>query len=250
MIIRNYAIGTLIVLVLACATWARYTVGQLAESRANERALALRASNVEALHDTTHDLARENTHMARLLGHSLRAYEKRVVQEVQSPDRVDSVLGNQHSGIYAIRVGVDWVRATVALANRDSIDQGAMPFHVRQQPFTLDAVVSRQPGADSTSLAVRIALDTIPLGVRIECSPPGDAGIRAASVLATAPPWAAVRFGDVQQNPDVCNSAAPPITRRRFLRWTPLALGVGWQLGAGRGGWTALIGTALTFGAP
>jgi hypothetical protein len=247
---RNYAIATLALLVLACATWARYTLGQLAESRANEQALALRASNVEALHDTTHDLALENLQFARLVGHSNHAYEKRVVQEVQEPDRLDSLLGKQHSGIYAMRVGIDSVQATVARATGDSIDQGAMPFHLRQQPFTLDAVVSRQPGGDSTSIAVRIALDTIPLGVRIECSPPGDAGIRAASVLATAPPWATVRFGDVQQNPDVCNSAPPPITRPRFVSWKPLALSAGWQLGAGRGGWTALIGTALTFGAP
>ena len=252
MTIQNYAIGALTALALACMTYAGHVRRELAESRTNERAIALRASNYEALHDSTRDLAHENAPMALLLGDSLRAYGKRVVQHEPRRDRVDTALGGQHVAEYAMGVAIDSFHATLASGTRDGMEPGRTPFHVRQEPFTVDAVVSRPQHGDSTSLDLRIALDTIPLTARIQCSAAGDAGIRAASIVATAPPWAAVRFGGVQQDPGVCN---PPPEHgaerpRRFFSWAPVALSVGRQLGAGNSGFTAQIGTALTFGAP
>ena len=251
MTIQNYAIGALAVLVLVCMTYAGHVRSELAQSRTNERVIALRASNYEALHDSTRDLAREHAPVARLLGDSLRAYGKRVVQHEQPRDALDSALGGQHAGAYALRIAVETFHARVATVDRDTVTPGVTPFHVRQEPFTVDAVVSHLLDGDSTSLQLSVVLDTISLNARIQCSAVGDAGIRAASIVVKAPPWAAVRFGDVNQDPGVCNAPSERGTQRsrRFFSWAPIALSVGRQLGAGSTGWTAQIGTALTFGA-
>ncbi|CAN5863838.1 hypothetical protein BH11GEM1_BH11GEM1_20430 [soil metagenome] len=125
-----------------------------------------------------------------------------------------------------------------------------IPFHVRQEPFTADATVSRLEAGDSVTLHLNVSLDTIPLTARVQCSAPGDGGIRAASIMTTAPPWATVRFGEVRQDPEVCNpltpSTAPP--PRRFVSWAPVAFSVGRQIWPGNAGWTMQIGTALVFG--
>ena len=227
--LRNYSIITLALLVVACLSYARMMSHELDASRANERAIALRASNLEALHDTTRALG--------FIGDSLHhAFIRRVVQVAQPQD---------HPAHYAMRVALDTLAATVTAASRDTI-----PFHIRDEPYTVDAVVAGRSGGDSTTLAFHVAIDTIHLVARIECAPGADAGIRNASLMTTAPPWAAVKFGEVQQAPEVCNPSPPQrITRRRFLSWAPVALSVGRQLGSGTAGWSAQIGTAITFGA-
>jgi hypothetical protein len=226
--LRNYSIVTLALLLLACFTYTRFLNGQLSASRANERVIALKASNIEAMHDTTHDLG--------LIGDTVRAFARRVVQQAQSVD---------HPAQYVTGVAVRQMDTTVVARGRDTI-----PFHIRDEPFTIDALLSRQLNDDSAALALHVVVDTIHLVARIECSPGTEAGIRAASIMTTAPPWANIRFGAVQQTPEVCNPVqAEKISRRSFLSWAPVAVSVGRQIGSGAKGWSAQIGTAITFGA-
>ncbi len=249
--IRNYTIGVLLFLLIACVQYAVRARTQLIAARENERTLALRASNVEASHDTTHDLTRDNARIARITGDSLNAYSKRVVQRVQPKDDIDSALDSQHAGRYRMRVGVDSLLASAFSVTSSSTAIDSTTFHLRREPFTVDAVVSRRPRVDSTSLEIKIVLDSIPLTARIQCSPGGDAGVHAATIAVSAPPWAKVRFGEVEQEPGICSTPSRQLTgrSRRLFSWSPIALSVGRQLGAGNTGWTAQIGTALIIGA-
>ena len=247
MIMKNYAIGTLLLILVACATWMSHASNQLSRAYIRERALALKASNLEAVHDSTRNLARENARVAKLLGDSLRAYEKRVVQQDQPADPLDSAARITRSAMYSLGFKVGEFIGKLTKPRRDTV-----PFHIRQDPYTVDATVSHPPVGDSVTLAVTVALDTIPMTVRVGCRDTGDAGIRAASVMLTAPPWATVRFGDVQQDPGICNP--PPVTQqppggRRLFSWAPVALSVGRTIGPGPNGWTAQLGTAIVFGA-
>src|SRR6478672_6043839 len=131
---RTVAASALALLVLGGLTWITRLQHQLAASRANERAIALRASNSEALHDTTRDAARDNARLARILGDSLRAYRKLVVQKEPVPDRVDSALGGRSAGAYAMRLAIAPLRLSGTRANADSIDGSLTTFHLRQAP--------------------------------------------------------------------------------------------------------------------
>ena len=246
MMIRNYAFGTLLLILVACATWMSHASNQLSRAYIRERALALKASNLEAVHDTTRNLARENAHVAKLLGDSLRAYEKRVVQQAQPADPLDSADGISRSAMYGMGFKLGEFFGKLTKPFRDTV-----PFHLRQEPYTVNATVSRPPVGDSVTLAVIVALDTIPMTVRIGCRDPGDAGTRVASVMLTTPPWAVVRFGDVQQDPGICNPRVweDSPARRHLVSWAPVALSVGRTIGPGPNGWTAQLGTAIVFGA-
>jgi hypothetical protein len=246
MMIRNYAIGTLALILVACASWMKYTSDQLASAHASERRIALKASNLEAVHDSTRNLARENARVAKLLGDSLRAYEKRVVQQDQPADPLDSAARITRSAMYRLGFNVGEFIGKLTKPRRDTV-----PFHIRQDPYTVYATVSHPPVGDSVTLAVTVALDTIPMTVRVGCRVTGDAGIRAASVMLTAPPWATVRFDDVQQDPGICNPSVTqqPPGGRRLFSWAPVALSVGRTIGPGPNSWTAQLGTAIVFGA-
>lgn len=247
---RIIAVSALTLLALDGLGYISHLQHQLAASRANERAIALRASNTDALHDTTRDAARDNARLARILGDSLRAYRKLVVQREPVLDRVDSALGGRSAGTYAMRLGIAPFRISGLRSNVDAADGSRSSFHLRQPPYTVDATVSRPAGGDSTSLAMQVVLDTVPLTTRVHCSPPGEGGIRSASIVATAPPWAVIRIGDVHQDPDVCNGSTPAVRpSRRLVGWSPVTLSVGRQLGAGRTGWSVQVGTGLTLGA-
>ena len=55
---------------------------------------------------------------------------------------------------------------------------------------------------------MNIVLDPIPLDARMGCSAPNSNGVRTATIRATAPVWATVRFDRVEQTPDRCASPA------------------------------------------
>ena len=108
---------------------------------------------------------------------------------------------------------------------------------------------ARREAGDSVTLHLDVALDTISLTARVQCLASGDAGIHAASILTTAPPWATVRYGEVRQDPEVCNPVTPSAApRRRLVSWAPIALSIGRQIGTRNAGWTMLIGTAMVLG--
>ncbi|MEO6877924.1 MAG: hypothetical protein ABI205_05540 [Gemmatimonadaceae bacterium] len=118
-------------------------------------------------------------------------------------------------------------------------------INLRQVPYTITAHVDIPSAPDSARLDVGVALDPIPMSVRVSCSKPNAAGIRTADVNAVSPRWATVRLDGVEQSPDLCASpalvkAAP--THRRF-EFQRLVIGVG-RVATPRGwSWGAFFGS-------
>ena len=93
---------------------------------------------------------------------------------------------------------------------------------------------------------IRVTLDPIVADVRVSCSPADSVGLRAASISASTPPWATVKFGRVVQAPNVCQPAV--INRRQWLSFKPLALGIGRAANwGGKSEWALFIGAVITW---
>lgn len=222
--------------VALCAT-VRIEQGRLGAERARSAQVALSLINAEAARDSTRVLVGVSEVASRLLGDSVRVYQKRIVQVTQQRDALDRAIGDERVARYALTGRVDSLEQVVALPHRDSAE-----FHVRQAPYTIDARL------DSAQLALRVALDPIPIEARLTCSKPDSNGIRSASVIASAPSWATLTLGRVQQSPELC--ASPALVRSpkrsRFLGFEPLVIGGGRIVTPdGRGGWGFFAGSGV-----
>ena len=117
------------------------------------------------------------------------------------------------------------------------------PSDARQAPYTVAAHVEMPAVPDSVRLSLTVALDPIHLTARLGCAAPDTHGIRSASIVASSPPWATVRFDSVEQSPAVC--ATGSVARRDRWRTTPVA-GAGWVVGAGgRARWGLFLGLGI-----
>ncbi|MDB4914708.1 MAG: hypothetical protein JWM95_2352 [Gemmatimonadetes bacterium] len=200
MSLQSYAVAIVVFVVFMFFSYVSNLNHALTASRAKERETALKFSNYEALHDSTHEMALENPRVALIVGDSVRAFGRRVVQQVPARNNLDSALDHSSVATYQLGATVRQLDAVIAELEAEKQQSGERPFRLRQEPFTVDAVVSQPPGGDSMSLAIHIALDTIPLGLRVQCSGVKD-GILEASIVLKAPPWASVRIGAVEQDP-------------------------------------------------
>lgn len=193
-------------------------------------ATALRAGNLLAERDSTRNAAVANARVAALLGDSVRLVEKRVQQVVQRRDQLDRALGGERRARYALAVTVDSLRSSTAgvLVTDASGPVQRAEFNIRQPPYTVAAVVEIPQRPDTARLAMRIALDPLPIVARVMCSAPDAHGVRAASVVVSSPPWATLRLARLEQSPAVCGTAAPPQSGSQSpLRFSRLVVGVG-----------------------
>jgi hypothetical protein len=119
-------------------------------------------------------------------------------------------------------------------------------FDVRQAPYTIGADVTIPAPPDSARLAIDVALDAIPVDLRVGCGTPDRHGIRAATVDAVTPAWATVRLERLEQVPEVCASPAVISSAKRGERqfaFTPLTAGFGRALSLdGRWSWALFLG--------
>jgi hypothetical protein len=189
--------------------------------------LLLAAENVKAERDSTRDVALENERVGALLGDSLRMVEKRVLQLSQVSDGLDRATGRERKGAYIVEVAPAPLWGAFQSPSRVLADTAVRSarFEVRQEPYTVSADVSIPPPPDSARMDIRVVLDPVVADVRVSCSPADSVGIRAASISAATPTWASVKFGRVEQAPDVCQR--PVEKRRRWFAFRPLAVGVG-----------------------
>ena len=238
-----------IALVAALILVVRIEEWRLGAERRRAAAVLLSESNRSARRDTTRDVALENTRVAKLLGDSLRLFEKQVVQVSQARDALDRALGRERVARYAAPAVVDSLTRVVASDSvvRDPHEVRAAKFDLRQEPSTIVAEVEVPPPPDSAKMRVKVAVDPIPIVARVACSDVGG-GAREASVSVETPPWVSVRLGTVAQAPEVC--ARSP-ARESFLHWPRLAtrrlvLGVGRAWGVDRRGlWAMFIGAGI-----
>jgi hypothetical protein len=226
---------------LALAAALFVTRRQLASQRTKTVAAALTASNALAERDSTRTLARLSTD-------SLRVVEKRIVQQAQHDDSLDAALGRDRRALYALNTAIDSLRATAAavVAVDPATTDRHATFEIREAPYTVAAQVDLPEPPDSARLALHVALDTIPITAHVGCDAPDANGVRTASIAAAAPAWANVRFGRVEQAPDVCMTSAPSAAEHHHLAFKPLALGFGRAFSwSGGSSWSLFIGGTI-----
>ena len=245
---------TVIAVFWAVAFTVRVEETRLAWERERTGAALLAASNLAASRDSTREVARTNERVARVLGDSLVLVEKRVQQVAQRADALDRSLGRERVARYAVVTVVDSLRRAAAAV----VDTGAYPhphevraaaFNLRSAPYTIAAHVAIPAPPDSARIQLRIALDPIPIVARVSCAPPDPGGIREARLSASTPVWASVKFGTVEQSPDVCASPslAPTKGSRSAIGFRRLMSGAGPSLGNdGRWRWALDVGSGLT----
>lgn len=233
-----------------CIALAAFVVlRELLVDRAYQQALIRDVA--EAKRDTTRALAPATLP----LGDSLHAVQRRALQQEQRADALDRALGLERTAKLALEVKVRTleveVRATTTASTRRDSTRRAV-FDVRQAPFTVQADVELPPPPAAGQLRVAVALDPVPVELRIGCAPDSGRAVRPAQVTAIGPAWADLRLRHVEQSPDICAVAArrSPRSLSRAL-WsdrfgvfvgatlmrrsdaslaTGLAVGVGWRV--------------------
>ncbi|HEX5973085.1 MAG TPA: hypothetical protein VFY85_14225, partial [Gemmatimonadaceae bacterium] len=207
----------------------------------------LQAVNVAAERDSTRNVATTSRRIAELLGDSLRVAERLVVQGTQRADALDRALGRERKARYEMVAAVDPLSRAVASASVVSADDVRRArFDVRQAPYTIGADVAIPAPPDSARMAIDVALDAIPVDLRVGCGAPDRHGIRAATVDAVTPAWATVRLERLEQVPEVCATPAVSSSANRGERqfaFTPLTAGFGRALSLdGRWSWALFLG--------
>lgn len=230
--IMRFSTSVTLVTVLSVALIGTVLVENERVKDAKERSatLALRHDSVVAAADTNRNVAVENATIALVLGDSLEMTQRRVVQVKQRNDSLDRALGLERIGKYELTARLDSLQRVVASRSpvtEDSVSRvRRADFNIRQAPYTVAAAVELPPAPDTGRMDIHIALDQIPVVARLSCAPPNVDGIRSASIEATAPAWASVRFSDVQQSPDLC--ASPALEAKPGARLRPaLVIGLG-----------------------
>ena len=245
---NKWLVVPLLIAALAVSVIAEHQL--LIRERARVATLALSLENGVAQRDSTRRVALENHRIATLLGDTLQLFERKVVQVQQHRDALDRALRTERIARYAMLATVDsFHRAPIAAeqqATRGSVRRAV--FTVRDAPYEVHAEAELPADPDTATLVLRIRLDPVPLRVRLSCGAADANGIRAASIGAEAPPWAAVRFDKVEQSPDLC--ASPALGRAAPARGTsaliPLVLGAGRVMGSTGGtAWGVFVGVGI-----
>jgi hypothetical protein len=240
---------TVAVLVLALAAAVGVEEQRLKREHARTAAAALTATNLEAERDSTRTVAQTNQRLTRLIGDSMHLVQRKVVQKQLRVDALERLLAaDAVSGRYALDVTVDSLRRTLS-SDTTVEDRGVRfaHFDLRHPPYTIEAAVTMPPPPDSARLDLGITLAAIHLAARVTCSTPSSEGVRTASIAASSPSWASVRFDRVEQSPELCPAPATARRSGRRIGFAPVVLGVGYvrPLG-GPGWWGFFIGSVLT----
>lgn len=159
----------------------------------------LAVDSLEAVNDTTRLRALNE------LNDSINYWERRVVQVESVNDSLSEELGQTVVARNRAVARVDELETQVhgivfEEAGEDSVAVQAARFEVRQPPYTAwaEAVM-----ADPPILRLRIALDSIPLTIRLGCGVDGD--LSRAYVGIESPEWADIQVTEAQQESNICN---------------------------------------------
>ena len=197
------AIAVLAALAYSCAE--RASRFALTEQRSQQEALA--RDSLEAAADSSRIVNAK----AAAFGDSVAVVERRAIQAAQRSDALDHALGLERAARLRLQARIDGLSArvrsdTVYVSAADGVRRAA--FEVRSPPYSVHADVELPAPPEPARMDVRVALDTIALDVRLACGPATGTGVRPASAVVVAPPWAAVRLGRVEQAPSVCGGSS------------------------------------------
>lgn len=229
--LRSWAAILSVALVVAVV---RIEEGRVARARQRMGEYALQAANTRAERDSTRRVEGLNGRVARVLGDSLRLVERLLVQRAQRRDELDRALKRERLARYAMTVRAESLAAiTRGVTKVETTDTSSAmrraSFRIRQAPYTVaaDVVLPRAP--DTGTMSIRVALDPMHVEARVSCTPADGSGIRVASISATGPAWADIRFDRVEQSAELCASPALAAQQRghRRLGGIPLVIGAG-----------------------
>lgn len=251
--LKRYALLAGLLIVASLAGYAAVQRHRVATLEQQNGELALQHANDSAQKDVTFRVSDTNAKLAAAAGDTVAVYKRLVVQTDQRADSIDRALGLERRGRYAMTLRLDSLQRTntVAVVTSDSTDRvRRASFDVRQAPYTVALTVELPAAPDTAHLDLRVALDPIPVTARLSCAAPDSHGIRAASIEAQTPKWAAVNFDHVEQSPDLCASRAlTKASGRRLVRFAPLVIGGGLALpSTHRVGWAGFIGSGFAIG--
>ena len=173
------------------------------------------------------------TQVTQLRG-NLRIVQRQVVQTQLQRDSLDRLLRAKRP--------VSRVGAVVTIRSVDTVLVGEAAdstgrqatFEAYHPPYSIVAQASLPIPPETPQLRLAIRLDTIPLGLRLGCTP--GKGIQSAYAAITSPIWAQVNLVALTQDPLVCNPVKPtygfriPVLGVRFPWWaTALGTVIIWE---------------------
>jgi len=189
----------LILVVLLAALAALAVMGfRLHQAQLALQDAALRADSVEAANDR----------QRALFVRGLEVQARRIVQLALDRDSLDRDLKLESRARYRLGLQVrDLTAQLTAPVTEDSADTRHASFHVRTEPYTVEAEVALPAPPAEGTLGLRVALDSIELRARVGCGE-ATAGVRPATFLLEGPTWARLSLLELAQDPAVCNAKA------------------------------------------
>lgn len=172
-----------------------------------------RADSIAAILDTSRQLSgAQLASVRKLYGDSVRAAERRVLQVAPKRDNVDKELDRLTTANAVLTAKVRELTATAlgAVTADSATGDRTADFHIRQEPYTVDASV-RLPPTGSGRLNVKVAIDTARIVIRNQCG--RDGVFKPATLLVVSPDWLPIRVDSAQSDPAHCN---PPRARKWY----------------------------------
>lgn len=195
-------------LVAACGfgfgVWQMHESSMAAHAR---DAAALRSDSLAAVVDTTR-------HINGVLSTNLNLVTRRAVQTQLHADSVDKKLDITSRALVSMSARVAEIHTSAVAHVSDSNTVRFADFHVRREPFTIDAHASLPAPPATGTLDVDAKVDTARIGVRMACSKGVD--VNSASVYVDTPKWLTVRVDSVKQDAAICNAQM----ERHTSKWT------------------------------
>ncbi len=230
-------IGAIVIAFALAVVVIQQTLLQRADHRTRDAGLVRDSS--DAVHDTTRLVVVDTT----AASDSGLVWQRRAVQEAQRADALDRALHEERAARAELSVIIPAVDTTIA------IPRPGMGEKIRQGPYTIEVDHTTPAVGDSAPvLGLRVALDTLHLGVRIGCGAAARDGVRPASVSVLAPSWAQVRLDQVEQEPTVCQAPANNAGFVGRIRALTRRIGLTVGYGAVRTGSVLAVGPTVSIG--
>lgn len=162
----------------------------------------------EAGQDTTRRLVLA----LNVLADGTQALQRRAVQAELKADKLDAALKLSSAARAGLTGEIENFKGLAIAAKNVMETESGTTIHARwafrQAPYTISLGVSvKHPPAASILDSLNIALDRVPMALRVGCGPPKreNNGIRPASLTVMVPNWFRVSIDSVDVAPGTCN---------------------------------------------